>query len=213
MALFWEGIKIGLVLTVMVGPLFFTLVQTGIEEGFKAGAVVGAGIWISDFLFVLLVYGGMSVVAQYVEGQKITLFMGIGGSALLASFGVGQILTARSKHFSEETGSALLSQGRSSSLLSLWLKGFLINTINPFTLFFWLGLMSAVAVRQDLTHKNAVAFFGGILVAIILGDLAKILMAKKIRLLMRPVHFIWLRRISGFALIAFGAALFVRALF
>lgn len=213
MALFWEGIKIGLVLTVMIGPLFFTLVQTGIEEGFKAGAVVGAGIWVSDFLFVLLVYGGMSVVAQYVEGQEITLFMGIGGSTLLASFGLGQILTARSKHFSEETGMTVLPQRRSSSMLSLWLKGFLINTVNPFTLFFWLGLMSAVAVKQDLTPQNAAAFFSGILVVIILGDLAKILLAKRIRLLMRPVHFIWLRRVSGFALIAFGAVLFVRALF
>ncbi len=212
MALFWEGIKIGLVLTVMVGPLFFTLVQTGIEEGFKAGAVVGAGIWISDFLFVLLVYGGMSIVAQYVEGREITLFMGIGGSALLASFGLGQILTARGRYFSEETGFTPLPQKRSSSILSLWLKGFLINTVNPFTLFFWLGLMSAIAVKQDLTPQNAAAFFSGILVIIILGDLAKILLAKKIRILMRPVHFIWLRRISGFALIAFGAVLFVRAL-
>lgn len=153
------------------------------------------------------------MVAQYVEGQEITFFMGLGGSALLASFGLGQILTARGGDFSKETGFALLPQKRSSSILSLWLKGFLINTVNPFTLFFWLGLMSAIAVKEDLTQQNAAAFFGGILVVIILGDLAKILLAKKIRMLMRPVHFIWLRRISGFALIAFGAVLFVRALF
>ncbi len=213
MALFWEGIKIGLVLTIMIGPLFFTLVQTGIEEGFRAGTVVGAGIWVSDFLFVLLVYGGMSVVAKYMEGQGIMLFLGVGGSALLASFGLGQILTARGKYFAEEPGPGTLARGRSSSILSLWLKGFLINTVNPFTLFFWLGLMSTVAVKQDLTPQNAGAFFSGILVVIILGDLAKILLAKKIRSLMRPVHFIWLRRISGFALIAFGAVLFIRALF
>ena len=148
MALFWEGIKIGLVLTIMIGPLFFTLVQTGIEEGFRAGTVVGAGIWVSDFLFVLLVYGGMSVVAKYMEGQGIMLFLGVGGSALLASFGLGQILTARGKYFAEEPGPGTLARGRSSSILSLWLKGFLINTVNPFTLFFWLGLMSTVAVKR-----------------------------------------------------------------
>jgi len=213
MEFFWEGIKIGFLLTIMIGPLFFTLVQTGIEEGFKAGAVVGAGIWVSDFLFVLLVYGGMSVLAQYVKGEHVTLLMGVGGSALLASFGLGQLLSARSKYFFRETDSAILPFRRTSSFLSLWLKGFLINTINPFTLFFWLGLMSAVAVKQEFGPHNAVAFFGGILSIIISGDLAKILLAKKIRSLMQPKHFLWLRRISGLALIAFGAVLFVRALF
>jgi threonine/homoserine/homoserine lactone efflux protein len=211
MGFFWEGIKIGVVLTLMIGPLFFTLVQTGIEEGFKAGAIVGAGIWVSDFLFILLVYGGTSVIAQHLHGLNI--FMGVGGSALLASFGLGQLLTSPKGSFLQDAGGRILSGRRSSSGLSLWMKGFLINTVNPFTLFFWLGLIGAVAVREVWSPRDAVAFFGGILSVIVVGDLAKVLLAKKIRRIMQPVHLLWLRRISGAALIAFGAVLFVRSLF
>ncbi|MEY4134380.1 MAG: hypothetical protein RL386_730 [Bacteroidota bacterium] len=211
MGVFWEGIKIGVVLTLMIGPLFFTLVQTGIEEGFKAGAIVGAGIWVSDFLFILLVYGGMSFVAKHLHGLNI--FMGVGGSALLASFGLVQLVTSPKRAFLQDAEGRICSGSRSSSRFSLWMKGFLINTVNPFTLFFWLGLMGAVAVREVSSPGDAVAFFSGILSIIIIGDLAKVLLAKKIRKVMQPVHFLWLRRVSGAVLIAFGAVLFVRALF
>jgi threonine/homoserine/homoserine lactone efflux protein len=47
---------------------------------------------------------------------------------------------------------------------------------------------------------------------IVVTDLLKVLLAKRIRYSLRPVHLLWLRRISGAALIAFGVVLLVRVL-
>ena len=200
-----NGIKFGLVLCILLGPIFFALIQAGVEEGIRAGTMVGLGIWISDLIFIFGVYLGLSYVRQIVELDNFTLYLGVGGSITLLFFGIGALV---SKPPSFE--SALSGPIRSSSYFSLWLKGFLINTINPFTVFFWMGLMSTLIIEGDLNHTQATLFFTGILGTIIATDFAKVLLAKKIRKRLKPVHVLWLRRISGAALIAFGIALLVR---
>ena len=200
-----NGIKFGLVLCILLGPIFFALIQAGVEEGIRAGTMVGLGIWISDLIFIFGVYLGLSYVRQIVALDNFTLYLGVGGSITLLFFGIGA-LVSRPPSFE----SALNSPTRSSSYFSLWLKGFLINTINPFTVFFWMGLMSTLIIEDDLNHTQSMLFFTGILGTIIATDFAKVLLAKKIRKRLKPVHVLWLRRISGAALIAFGIALLVR---
>lgn len=209
MAFFIEGIKIGVVLALMIGPLFFTLIQTGIEEGFRAGTMVGLGIWVSDFLYVLAVYGGLSYLVTFVENKAYTQPVGIAGSALLVLFGLTSLLATPKNRLLQDEVLRISSQ-RSSTYISLWLKGFLINTINPFTVFFWFGLMSTIAVRDDFKQADARYFFAGILMVVILSDMLKVFLAKQIRLFMRPVHIVWLRRITGIALLVFGVALLIR---
>ena len=70
--------------------------------------------------------------------------------------------------------------------------------------------MSTIAVRDNFQQADARYFFAGILGVVILSDILKVFLAKQIRLLMRPVHIVWLRRITGIALLVFGMALFVR---
>ena len=204
----FDGIKIGLILSFMIGPIFFALVQTSVEEGFRAGAMVALGIWMSDFLFVLAVYFGVSYLADIVNTQSFTLILGIGGSILLAGFGLASLLTIP-KGLLNNT---VPDYKRSSSYPSLFVKGFLINTINPFTVFFWTSLMGTVVIKDGFDGNQASIFFGGVLGTIILTDLLKVILAKKIRYSLRPVHLLWLRRISGAALIVFGVVLLVRVL-
>jgi threonine/homoserine/homoserine lactone efflux protein len=71
--------KLGLVLCLMVGPLFFTLVQTGVEEGLRAGTMVGLGIWVSDLLYIFAVYGGMSYLSQFTARDHFSTTVGIAG--------------------------------------------------------------------------------------------------------------------------------------
>jgi threonine/homoserine/homoserine lactone efflux protein len=200
------GIKVGLILSFMVGPIFFALIQTSVEEGFRAGLMVALGIWVSDFSFVLAVYYGVSYLADIVKAPSFSLILGLAGSVLLACFGLVTLLTTPKGLL---TG-VLPDYKRSSSYLSLFSKGFLINTINPFTVFFWTSLMGTVVVKDGFNGEEAFWFFGGVLGTIVITDLLKVVLAKKIRYSLRPVHLLWLRRISGGALIVFGVVLFIR---
>lgn len=202
------GIKVGLILSFMIGPIFFALVQTSVEEGFRAGAMVALGIWVSDTSYVLAVYYGVSYLAEVIKAPSFSLILGIGGSIILACFGLASLLTIPKGLLTN----TMPTYQRSSSYLSLFTKGFLINSVNPFTVFFWTSVMSSVVIKDGFDGIQASWFFGGILGTIVVTDLLKVVLAKKIRYSLRPIHLLWFRRISGSALIVFGVVLLIRVL-
>lgn len=191
----------------LVGPIFFALVQTGIEEGVKAGTAVGLGIWISDLLFIIAASWGLTHIEPVADGSQFAFYIGLAGSLILTGFGLWTLLRPP-----ELKQYARFKPIRSSSYWMLWLKGFLINTMNPFTLLFWIGISSTVVFKSGVGGAEASLFFVGILGTIVSTDLTKVFLAKKIRRVMRPIHFFWMRRISGIALLLFGVVLLVRVL-
>ncbi len=207
MSFLLDGIKVGFILCFLLGPIFFTLIQTGVEQGFRAGAMVGFGIWMGDVIYMLTIYWGVSQIKRLIEWENFSIVFGTIGSIILIVFGLATLLIQPTNLYlaSKETQ-------RRSSYISLWLKGFLINGFNPFTVFFWLGVMTTVIINQGLGSSDAGLFFGGIIGTVVLTDMLKILMAKKIRSFLKPIHLIWVRKISGIALIIFGLVLFIRVL-
>jgi len=207
MSFLLDGIKVGLILCFLLGPIFFTLIQTGGEQGFRAGATVGLGIWMGDIVYMLTIYWGVSQIKRLIEWENFSLVFGSIGSIILVLFGLGTLLLQPTNLYlaSKETH-------RRSSYFSLWVKGFLINGFNPFTVFFWLGVMTTIVIKQNLGGQDASWFFAGIIGTVVFTDMLKILMAKKIRRLLKPIHLIWVRKISGIALIIFGVVLLIRVL-
>lgn len=206
MDLVLEGLKLGCLLAVLVGPLFFTLIQTGVEEGLRAGLTVGTGIWVSDALYIAFVYFGVTYAYQINGNETFTLWMGLIGAVILMIFGIGTILT-KAPFFNAENKTQ-----RYNSYISLWLKGFLINTLNPFTIFFWFSVMSSMVIKNSLGIKEATIFFGSIMFVIVITDSFKVLLSKKIRAFLKPIHVIWIRRITGILLVLFGVGLAVRVM-
>jgi threonine/homoserine/homoserine lactone efflux protein len=206
MELILDGIKMGLVLTFLIGPLFFALIQTGVEQGYRAGIVLAFGIWVSDFMYIFTIYHGITFFANLIKTPNFSFWLGLVGSVLLTSFGIGSLIG--SPKGSVEDQPKLFE--RSASYPSLFFKGFLINTINPFTIFFWMGLMSTVAIKDHFSTYDAQLFFGAILATLVITDALKVGLAKWIRHVLKVKHIIWLRRITGIALIVFGVALLIR---
>lgn len=202
-----EGIQTGLILCFLIGPIFFTLIQTGVERGFRAGAAVGLGIWMSDAIFVLIFFSSIQYISQLMEWDGFEFYVGIVGSLILAGFGLAALLTKPAFQNPAE-----VHFRPASSYFTLWVKGFLINAVNPFTILFWFGLMTTSILKKGLDSQNVLIYFGGTLGTVIITDLIKILLAKRIRRWMQPKHILLLRRISGVALILFGVALLIRSM-
>ena len=53
-----QGILAGLWINILVGPIFFGLIQLAAERGARAGLIYAAGIWLSDILLVFAVQNG-----------------------------------------------------------------------------------------------------------------------------------------------------------
>lgn len=225
MELALQGIVFGLTLSILVGPILFALLQTAIERGFRAGAVVGAGVWFSDAMFIVLSYSSMAYIVAITEWDGFEYTIGTIGGLVLLGFGIGTFFTKPPEIPGEDKpGEDIIDEQLPEILdfddddgfenrpgyFSLWLKGFLINTFNPFTVFFWTGVTSTVVIGRDFNDNDATFFFTGIIVTVILTDLLKIWAAKAVRHLLKPGAVMLLRRISGVALGVFGVALLVR---
>ena len=206
MEMLWDGIKFGLALSILVGPILFALIQTSIEQGFRAGWMVGLGIWVSDLLFVLITYFGISLVAEVSNWDGLEFWLGLVGGIILLAFGIGSWFSKPPSVESIENKAI-----RHSSYFSLWLKGFLINTINPFTFFFWIGVSGILFTERELMPNEAIYFYGGLIGTLVVTDSAKAALAKMIRKWLKPKFILMLRRIVGVLFMIFGIALLARA--
>ncbi len=199
----WNGILLGLALSILVGPLLFALIQVSIEQGIKAGIWVALGIWLSDILFLVGIGLGISQISQLIESPLFTPIVGVLGGFVLIIVGVSMFI---SRPTSIDTSHFDLI----SSRWKLGLNGFLINTINPFTVIFWTSVITSFVVEESFYSVNSVLFFGGILGVIILTDSLKLVLAEQISKKLKPIHIAIMRRISGMALFLFGITMIAR---
>src|SRR6516165_10298359 len=96
MAIIFKGVQLGIVLAFLVGPVFFTIVQTSVERGFWNGALVAIGVSISDVLYVTICYFGLFQFLNDPGSKKNMAYL---GGAILIAFGLYHVFVkARRSH-------------------------------------------------------------------------------------------------------------------
>jgi threonine/homoserine/homoserine lactone efflux protein len=198
-----EGFVYGLMLAIMIGPIFVALVQTGIEKGFRAGVTVGLGIWISDLIIIGTCISLMGNNQQSSIDDNAKHWGGILGGTLMIMFGLASMFKTKVPDLNKPRFNA-------KSVIQLWIKGFVVNTLNPFTFIFWIGLVSAYILGKKASIAQSMYFFGTIMITIITTDLLKIYAAKKIRSKLTVHNLMLVSKIAGIFLIAFGIVLILR---
>ncbi|MEK7256009.1 MAG: LysE family translocator, partial [Bacteroidota bacterium] len=206
MEFFYNGIKLGFALSLLVGPILFTLLQTSVEQGFRAGWAVCLGIWTSDALFILATYFGVSYVIAFTQWHGFQTTLGVGGGIILILFGLFSLLAQPPRQSLE--GCHL---PRYSSYFSLWLKGFLINSCNPFSFFFWLGITTVLfSGEKPMPVEEAPLFYTGLVGTLVVTDSLKIALAKVIRRWLKPKYVVIFNKATGVILMICGVVLFAR---
>lgn len=193
-----KGISFGLILSVAVGPVFFALVKTSLQKGFKAGVCVAIGVSLSDMCYVLLAYFGVS---QFFDNPMVKEQMAFVGGMVIITFGIITMITKPKGYVTDP------EKMTKSNYVKQILKGILINAINPAVLLFWLGVMSLASVDYDFTPNKIIIFFASILITVFTLDISKVYLANRLRNWMTPKVMRWLFLFVGLALVAFGVKL------
>jgi len=84
--------------------------------------------------------------------------------------------------------------------------------VNPGTIFFWLGIVSAVVVPNGWNQQETLVFFGGMLGTLVLTDTLKAWAAKSIRGFLTPKHIRQVQQGIGLVLMLFGLVLIFRVI-
>src|SRR5690606_41966392 len=80
-----NGIVSGIALALLIGPVFFTLLQTSVERGFTSGLFVAIGVSLSDSLYIFVSYLGL---VQFLQSEVARYYMAYGGGLVLFCFGI-----------------------------------------------------------------------------------------------------------------------------
>ncbi len=200
-----KGLGLGLILALSVGPVIFTIIKQSINNGFKGGLSFVAGVWLSDIVLVLLsnFFSGM---VSYLLEYKNTI--AIVGSLFLLIMGVYYIFFKKVQ-LAEDND--LLKKFSTSDFTKIALSGFLINTLNPGVIIFWLINATTFAATNTLSERTII--FSICLIVNIIADLIKIMMAGKIREKLTPRHIVLINKISGSILVLFGLGLLFNVFF
>ena len=91
-----RGIFFGVVLAFLIGPVFFTLIQTSIERGFLKGVFVAIGVAFSDVFYISMIYLGSS---KLLESNGTQVYLAHAGGIILISFGIYYVFIKSRRSF------------------------------------------------------------------------------------------------------------------
>ena len=66
-----KGLLFGLLLAVMLGPVFFALIQNSIVKGTKAGISMALGIAAADISYIALMYYSVKI---FKDNSSVSVF-------------------------------------------------------------------------------------------------------------------------------------------
>lgn len=215
MHFFLQAFGIGFLLSVMVGPVFFILLQTSITKGIRAALALDLGVFISDILYILFALIFVDQIAEMSTGKNKLIFGFVGGSIFII-YGIYYFFkkSILSDLSSEAERSNSDGPEATKDFLLLALKGFVLNVANPAVIFYWLSILSLAAQSTPEYFENdtnAILLFISILLATYFGcDVLKIIVAKKLRPLVNQNLLNALNRFIGLIFLLTGIFLVVK---
>ena len=205
--LIFKAAVTGLILSMMIGPAFFLLLETSIKKGIRTALFFDFGILTSDLIYISIAYVFYAEVAKIMEGHNELLKI-IGG-VLFIVFGVISIIKKPSVKNQEEIDNS--SQSNKDNLLQ-FLKGLMLNMANPMVIFYWFSVMALSAKHGANNVFETILFLGIMLTVFFSIDLLKIIGAKKLRPFITDPVLRSLNRITGSILTLFGLVLLLQGL-
>ncbi len=197
----------GVILAFMVGPVFFTLIETSITKGFKAGLFFDLGAIFADIIFIIIALYGTSKILEKVKDDPGLLIFG--GVVLIAYGVISYIRTAKSfikivrEHYAVKT---------KKNLTGLFFKGFLLNFVNFGVLAGWIATI-IMANAVTTSDRGVVLFLATVLVAYFLTDLLKISLAKKLKSKLTPRFIFKTKKWISILIVGFGVLLLIEGIF
>jgi threonine/homoserine/homoserine lactone efflux protein len=194
----FKGLTLGLWLSLSVGPVLFSIIKQSLNNGHRGGMAFVFGVSLSDISLVLV----STVFTQLFK--ELTAYMveiGIAGCIFLLSMGVYFLFFKKIK-IRDAAQQPL--QFRKRDYAKIFLSGFLMNTLNPAVFIFWIAA-STGTIEHSIRQR--IIIFTTCLAFVLTTDIAKVMLAGKIRNRLTPRNIHIVSRVNGFILIVLGIAI------
>jgi threonine/homoserine/homoserine lactone efflux protein len=183
MYFYLQAIGVGFLLSIMVGPIFFVLLETSITRGVRAALALDLGVITSDILYIIFALSFVDQITLFQTNENKLIFGFVGGSIFII-YGIYYLfkkskvpdLTLEAKNSRND------NKPVSKGYFLLGVKGFILNIANPAVIFYWLIILNnSQSIPNIYGIYNIWVFIGILLLTYFICDLFKILAAKKLR--------------------------------
>jgi len=196
------GIGAGLISSFVTGPVFFAMIKTSIERGFKAGFSLASGVIVSDIILISVVLFGSQFFKYQEEFDK---YVGIIGGIFIIGVGIYYLVSNVKINYSEGDNIKVSKRG-------YVLKGFLMCILTPSTLMFWVIVSGIISVKLNTMPEKILCFLIAMITQLSI-DALKTFYASKLRYRIKENTLKKLNKIAGVIIIGFAIWLIAKTYF
>jgi threonine/homoserine/homoserine lactone efflux protein len=194
-----EGLLTGLVLSLMLGTVFFSLIRNSIAFGHKSGIYIVLGVIICDIIFISLAIASSSF-AQFLSTYQNEVSI-IGGS-ILTLMGIVMFFKAKPK----DTEGKLFDKQHKMALYLIG-NGFILNAVNPVNFFSWLSISSVLRIKMHYNNYDLIIYFTACLMSIFIVEIGIAYFAAKLKTFMQAKTVTRINQIVALVFIVVGVKL------
>lgn len=204
-----NGILFGMLLSILIGPVFFVLLETSIKKGARHAIFIDIGVLLSDVLYLVAAFFFSEKINQSINEFAYLKYV---GAALFIILGIVSIVNKKSPQKGkqidvdglEKMGNNPVSIMRVRTYFALIGKGVGLNAINPAVLVYWIGASTYATEQLQIEGTNLIYYFSATLATMFGLDLLKIHFASKLKNKLTPRTLEMVSVVVGCCLIFFG---------
>jgi threonine/homoserine/homoserine lactone efflux protein len=204
-----SGIPLGIFLSFLIGPVFFVLLETSAVKGFRAAFVLDLGVVSADIIFIGIAYfSSYRLIKRIQDDPSIFIF----GGVLMITYGLISYLKLK-KAAKTKDNDVVVVEYIKKNYFNLFIKGFLLNSINVGVLLFWFLILITIGPKLDLEPSKMAVFFLTVISTYLVVDIGKIFLAKQLRHKLTPEIIIKVKKGISLLLIIFGLTIMFQGWF
>lgn len=186
-----EGISVGFVASIPLGPIGVLCIQRTLSNGRRSGFASGCGAATSDFFYAVVAGFSISMVTEFVQSHRALLF--IAGAIVLIFLGIRMMLSK--PHLQMRIQRRERGPRKMSSLWQDFVSTFFLTISNPLALFVFMGAFSLIGVHD--TRLERVLVVGGVLVGATAWWFTLTLLVGLFRKMLTLRRLLYVTRIAG----------------
>ncbi|MEA1981943.1 MAG: LysE family transporter [Campylobacterota bacterium] len=194
-SLFIEGFVLGLGAALPLGPINLLIMNEALRS-YKKAVAIGFGAMSVDVTYLVLIQYG---ITNYMQEDFFLRMLSLLGGVFLTYLAF-LIFKGRNKHIKKRKPS------KESTLLSNYVKGYLLTFLNPYTILFWLSITT-----YSTTTDSLVITLFGLMSAIMLWITIMPYVVYKKRALVSDGLASIIAIVSSVIILLFGLSLFVKS--
>lgn len=191
-----QGLATGFVLSWTFGTVFFALIQTSLDHGYRKGMHIAMGVAFSDLLFVLIAVLGTAYIPAISDYNHQ---IGTVGGCILIGLGISM--------FFKKHKTANLPRSKFGHFLFFFTTGFLLNVLNPMNFFSWIFVSTTIYPTPNHTALEVLIFYSAVIATIFGCEVFIAVSAARLKKIFNENVLHYVDIVSGIVFIGIGAYL------